>query len=98
MKRLKLNALDLSAIETLSRQQMKNILGGDDEGYGSSNCGFQTTSGSWVEVVSTNGGPTMGTAQYLATTTDHYYEQLPNGFEIDLGTPNGHWCCDSCPW
>ncbi|HVW99419.1 MAG TPA: hypothetical protein VHA52_03120 [Candidatus Babeliaceae bacterium] len=37
MKKLKLKALELGAMEVLTRQQLKSILGGDGSGSGSGN-------------------------------------------------------------
>jgi hypothetical protein len=81
----------LQGVTILSKKAQKKIGGGK-------NCGFKTSSGVWVEVVNPTGGGTMGIAQNLASGNAHYYEQYANGFEVDLGTPTGNWCCDSCPW
>ncbi|RAJ76621.1 hypothetical protein CLV59_108140 [Chitinophaga dinghuensis] len=46
MKKLRLKALDLGAKELLSREQLRNILGGDgsdDGGSGPTNCGMTPT-------------------------------------------------------
>lgn len=81
----------LQGVTILSKEAQKKIGGGK-------NCGFKTSSGAWIEVVNPSGGGTRDIAIGLANSTSNYYEQFANGFEVDLGTPTGNWCCDSCPW
>jgi hypothetical protein len=45
MKKLKLKALELGAKEVLSREQLKNVLGGFDDGSGSGKKGSGSGSG-----------------------------------------------------
>lgn len=40
MKKLKLTALDLGAKELLSREQLKNVMGGDGSGSGTASCTY----------------------------------------------------------
>ncbi|TWF40644.1 hypothetical protein FHW36_104327 [Chitinophaga polysaccharea] len=40
MKKLKLTALDLGAKELLTREQLKNVMGGDGSGSGTGSCTY----------------------------------------------------------
>jgi hypothetical protein len=49
MKKLKLKALELGAMELLTRAQLKNVLGGDDYGGAGTCCAH---SADWISYVS----------------------------------------------
>lgn len=101
MKRMKLNALNLGAIETLSREQMKNILGGDDYSSYGVTCGvvIHNASGTVIggQYVS-DGGPATNFTPDGRTKDDAIAQR--NNFNNDPDSIwNGNYatyCCDSC--
>lgn len=94
MKKLKLKALELGAMEILSREQLKRVMGGG-------NCA--------VTFTLPNGG-TSGTAQfdhcdYFVLHKNSNGTQTYTCYGTSMNTASGaaenigsgaHWCCDSC--
>lgn len=80
MKKLKLKALELGAMELLTRSQLKNVLGGDDYGNGA---GAGTCCAHWSEAPG-NEEWCCGLDKAAAIAKA---ASFPGG---------GNWCCDSC--
>jgi hypothetical protein len=88
--------------QLLTKNEMKNFKGGDSvsagTGGGGIRCGYQTNTGTWVMSSDTNGdGRTRDNALADALGTAPSYLLTDQGM-TNVGTPNGHWCCASCPW
>jgi hypothetical protein len=101
------NTIKFFIMKKMTKLEMKRVLGGDailGTGGGGITCGFQTSTGIWVMASDVNGdGKTKDNAIASATGTGVVTLWDPSanngtGAMVNSGTPNGHWCCASCPW
>jgi hypothetical protein len=104
MSKLKLRLQNIEGAEILSREQLRDVLGGGGGGEpGSGNgggCGIQVN-GVWHP-------SGLGAAETLSLLGQTVTEYDPNNWSPDGGftiLPGGsysgtadHWCCYSCPW
>ncbi len=82
MKKLKLKLQELTNPAILTRQQLKNVMGGDMNGSGSG------TGKCAVNCPMPDGGVSYNLS--YADAIDLYNQC------VSLGVSDAHWCCDSC--
>ena len=89
MKKLKLNLQNMEGAEVLSREQLKTILGGFEQGSG---CGNVYSFGNGLRCVSS------GISKSDAIQNSYDYNTGNYSPDVDWGggVTDVNWCCQSC--
>ena len=99
MEKLKFGRQNTAGIRSLSREEMKKVLGGVLPG-GPSGCGVKV-GGNWHP----SGQSASATSSFVGSNVDGSDNQtwwsIDGGSSYIQGSYSGtvtNWCCDSCPW